>query len=155
MLISLSILLALYFSLMISYNPLLMSINILFSALIMTYLFSSIFSSWYAFMIFLIYVGGMMVMFTYFTAMTPNQAMNLMNNLKYILLFMSLILMLNFMFKFDPPSFFKMSFNSQGFYTASKVVPLMVLINLLLLTMILIVKIINLSKGPFRPFNYV
>nr|UZT67789.1 NADH dehydrogenase subunit 6 [Acanthobdella peledina] len=155
MLISLSILLALYFSLMISYNPLLMSINILFSALIMTYLFSSIFSSWYAFMIFLIYVGGMMVMFTYFTAMTPNQAMNLMNNLKYILLFMSLILMLNFMFKFDPPSFFKMSFNSQGFYTTSKVVPLMMLINLLLLTMILIVKIINLSKGPFRPFNYV
>nr|YP_010584274.1 NADH dehydrogenase subunit 6 [Paracanthobdella livanowi]UZT67763.1 NADH dehydrogenase subunit 6 [Paracanthobdella livanowi] len=152
---SVSILLALFFSLMVSYNPLLMSINILFSALIMTYLFSSIFSSWYAFMIFLIYIGGMMVMFTYFTAMSPNQNMNLTNNLKLIMLLLSLILISTFMLKFDPPSFFKLTFNSQGFYSASKVITLMMLINLLLLSMVLIVKIINLSKGPFRPFNYV
>nr|YP_009440567.1 NADH dehydrogenase subunit 6 [Erpobdella japonica]ATG87480.1 NADH dehydrogenase subunit 6 [Erpobdella japonica] len=138
---------------MIMNSPVLLLFNILMMALTISWLTGAMFSSWYSFLVFLIYIGGMMVMFSYFVALSPNQYLKINN---YINSFITSILFFPAQFnnnmkpyKFDSLYLYSPVYNWYQFYM------LMFMIILLLMMMLIVVKMINTSKGPLRPFMYV
>nr|AOR07211.1 NADH dehydrogenase subunit 6 [Enchytraeus cf. crypticus SL-2017] len=135
----------------LSMNPLSMGIIILMTSLMLTLIYSTMLTSWIAFLIFLIYIGGMLVMFAYFVALTPNQQMNLMTLVPLVLLFItSFTYMLTY--KMTPtmsPTNMKFMYT---FYLTNNVPLLLILALILLFTMIVVVKLVTNNKGPLRPF---
>nr|AOR07210.1 NADH dehydrogenase subunit 6 [Enchytraeus albidus] len=135
----------------LSMNPLSMGIIILMTSLMLTLIYSTMLTSWIAFLIFLIYIGGMLVMFAYFVALTPNQQMNLMTLVPLIFLFTVSFLFM-FMYKMTPTiSSLNMKF-MYTFYLTNNVPLLLILALILLFTMIVVVKLVTNNKGPLRPF---
>lgn len=64
---------ALTFSIYLASSPIVLGVNILMMALLLSCTFACLMRSWFAFLIFLIYVGGILVLFAYFLALGPNQ----------------------------------------------------------------------------------
>nr|YP_009131479.1 NADH dehydrogenase subunit 6 [Oasisia alvinae]AIL54839.1 NADH dehydrogenase subunit 6 [Oasisia alvinae] len=149
----LSFMATLTFSLMLSFNPVTQGTFILLIALTSTVMLL-LMSSWYAIILFLIYISGMLVMFAYFSATSQN------SKLEINFLFPSMILMfLMFMMIFilTPPhlnsNFFPSLVNSQSDLFISSNIPILIfLISTLFLALICIVKICLKDKGPLRPF---
>nr|AAF31690.1 NADH dehydrogenase subunit 6 [Helobdella robusta] len=54
-------------------SPIIMMFNILMLALLTAWTYALFLSSWYSFLIYLIYIGGMLIMFAYFVALSPNE----------------------------------------------------------------------------------
>nr|YP_010584287.1 NADH dehydrogenase subunit 6 [Baicaloclepsis echinulata]UZT67828.1 NADH dehydrogenase subunit 6 [Baicaloclepsis echinulata] len=153
--IMINMLMSSFLTMMILNNPLTMILNILLMALLTSWIYGFILSSWYSFLIFLIYVGGMLVMFAYFVALTPNQMLKiklyfLTFNMTFFLLMMPFILggktlvVKNFHY-----------FDSMELYSSLNLLLVFMIILLLLTIMLLVVKMINTSKGPLRPYLYV
>lgn len=71
-------------------NPFSIAITILLTALITSRLYAALHSSWLSFLLFLIYVGGILVIFSYFLAITPNQQK--FNNYSIFIPFISMLL---------------------------------------------------------------
>ncbi len=136
-------------------NPLSMGISILFMALTVATIFSYSMSSWIAFLIFLIYIGGMLVIFSYFVSLTPNQTTNIISII-IILISTYTILIIVFIFSniktLSPPIYHT---QANIFYLQSNTPSLIILALILLLTIIIIVKLTINTKGPLRPFKYV
>src|SRR6218665_841994 len=71
------------FTLYLASTPIILGANILIISLLLSAVFASFIRSRFAFLVFLIYVGGILVMFAYFLALTPNQQISYSNNFKY------------------------------------------------------------------------
>nr|YP_010614719.1 NADH dehydrogenase subunit 6 [Enchytraeus irregularis]WAS35294.1 NADH dehydrogenase subunit 6 [Enchytraeus irregularis] len=155
MMILTSMMITLASAMTLSMNPLSMGIIILMTSLILTLVYSTMMTSWIAFLIFLIYIGGMLVMFAYFVALTPNQQMNLMTLIPLMMLF-TVTFMYMTMSKMSPTmSTLNMKY-MYTFYLTNNVPLLLILALILLFTMIVVVKLVTNNKGPLRPFmNYV
>jgi len=54
-------------------SPIILGLWILLMSIIIAVLCGSLFFSWFGFIIFLIYIGGILVIFAYFVAIQPNQ----------------------------------------------------------------------------------
>nr|WLD05587.1 NADH dehydrogenase subunit 6 [Oasisia sp. n. MM-2023] len=149
----LSFMATLTFSLMLSFNPVTQGTFILLIALTSTVMLL-LMSSWYAIILFLIYISGMLVMFAYFSATSQN------SKLEINFLFPSMItmfLMFMMIFILTPPhlnsNFFPSLVNSQSDLFISSNIPILIfLISTLFLALICIVKICLKDKGPLRPF---
>nr|UAJ48160.1 NADH dehydrogenase subunit 6 [Metaphire posthuma] len=137
----------------LSTTPIMLGINILAMALLLSATLASSMSSWYAFLVFLIYVGGMLVMFAYFLALTPNQQMPATSNIVYLSMTVLTLTIVAFITdtKILVPQ--QMSQDSVYLYSMYTAPILIVLALILLLTMIIVVKLTSRSKGPLRPFN--
>nr|BDQ44491.1 NADH dehydrogenase subunit 6 [Manus koellikeri] len=137
----------------LSTTPIMLGINILIMALLLSATLASSMSSWYAFLVFLIYVGGMLVMFAYFLALSPNQQMPTKSNVIYI--GMTLIILTIVAIITDTKIFISQEMLQDNTYLYStSTAPILVLLALiLLLTMVIVVKLTNRSGGPLRPFN--
>nr|YP_010384448.1 NADH dehydrogenase subunit 6 [Amynthas seungpanensis]UGW52607.1 NADH dehydrogenase subunit 6 [Amynthas seungpanensis] len=139
----------------LSTTPIMLGINILAMALLLSATLASSMSSWYAFLVFLIYVGGMLVMFAYFLALSPNQQMPTTSNILYILLTLLTLSTVAIMTETKIPMPQEMNQGTTYLYSTNTA-PIVILLALVLfLTMVIVVKLTNLSKGPLRPFNYV
>lgn len=133
-------------------NPLIITLIIIFIALITASIFGITLSSWYAFLLFLIYVGGILVIFAYFTATSPNQ--QTMRNKK---VFKTLLVAIPITATF-------IILNNQVLITASKshqliriftshnIYTLIIITLVLLITIVIVVKLCSRSKGPLRTF---
>lgn len=154
-----SILLALAYTLPLILTPLTLGLWILFIALVTASLLTLLSSSWFGLMLFIIYIGGMLVIFSYFAAVAPNQKLNiLMLTILFISTFIILFFVTNLAPHYSkhkqivpsleiPPSFIYLFAPSQT--------PLIItLASLLLLALIFVVKITNRNEGPLRPFIY-
>nr|BCJ04111.1 NADH dehydrogenase subunit 6 [Metaphire hilgendorfi] len=139
----------------LSTTPIMLGINILIMALLLSVTLASSMSSWYAFLVFLIYVGGMLVMFAYFLALAPNQQMPTKSNVMYAL--MTLIILTTVAIITDTKIFISQEMNQDSAYLYSvSTSPILIMLSLtLFLTMVIVVKLTNRSGGPLRPFNYV
>lgn len=136
-------------------GPLSLGIWVLLLAFLVSSCVSFSFSSWFALILFLIYIGGMLVMFAYFTALIPNQPLQ-MFKIIFILGLTSLALILSIWpSKALNPSFYNS--NSSLPITSiisSSNIPIFLLIAIILFfILVAVVKVTNLSKGPLRPFN--
>nr|AVW86067.1 NADH dehydrogenase subunit 6 [Branchipolynoe pettiboneae] len=145
-------------SIIMASSPLSMGLWILLIALSASWLTSIIFNSWFAIIIFLIYIGGMLVMFAYFTALTPNQPLGMMTMWFSFLMAFIITMMLMCLSYSSLPMMFSISFNSMLPSITSMFLPKNTFLILLLATtlffiLVAVVKISLLSKGPLRPFK--
>nr|BDQ43776.1 NADH dehydrogenase subunit 6 [Duplodicodrilus acinctus] len=137
----------------LSTTPIMLGINILTMALLLSATLATSMSSWYAFLVFLIYVGGMLVMFAYFLALTPNQQMPVTSNIVYTLMTfttLTAVVMITQTKIFIP----QVTYQDSTYLYSMNAAPILILLALiLLLTMVIVVKLTGRSKGPLRPFN--
>jgi len=142
------------FTIFIALNPVSLGIIVLAIALLLAITFSYSISSWVAFLIFLIYIGGILVIFSYFVAIVPNQNLSIIHIILSIALsIISLtIITKSINIKLPIHTTFIKRFNS--LYTRSNIYTLILLASILLFTIIVVVKLTILTKGPLRPFIY-
>nr|YP_010492260.1 NADH dehydrogenase subunit 6 [Aporrectodea tuberculata]UWM94571.1 NADH dehydrogenase subunit 6 [Aporrectodea tuberculata]UWM94584.1 NADH dehydrogenase subunit 6 [Aporrectodea tuberculata]UWM94597.1 NADH dehydrogenase subunit 6 [Aporrectodea tuberculata]UWM94610.1 NADH dehydrogenase subunit 6 [Aporrectodea tuberculata] len=141
------------FTLYLASTPIILGMNILMMSLLLSAAFASFMSSWFAFLIFLIYVGGMLVMFAYFLALTPNQQMANSNNIMYSLISLLTLSILTYVTGIKVPTLSEFTQGNSTLYLMNTAPFLILLALILLLTMIIVVKLTLRSKGPLRPFN--
>nr|YP_010258380.1 NADH dehydrogenase subunit 6 [Tonoscolex birmanicus]AGW95953.1 NADH dehydrogenase subunit 6 [Tonoscolex birmanicus] len=139
--------------LFLSTTPIMLGINILALALTLSATLASSMSSWYAFLVFLIYIGGMLVMFAYFLALTPNQQMPTKSNMMYLIVTIMTTITVIAATNMKNPLPEEIHQGNLYLYSFSSCSMLMMLALILLLTMVIVVKLTTLSKGPLRPFN--
>nr|YP_009136888.1 NADH dehydrogenase subunit 6 [Goniada japonica]AKE32085.1 NADH dehydrogenase subunit 6 [Goniada japonica] len=138
-------------SMVLTFTPLTLGLWILTLAMLTAIMCATSVSSWFAFIMFLIYIGGMLVMFAYFVAIQPNQQLFII-----MPLFMLLLTIILF------PIYLNMSIHnhiqhmnwwiSTLFETIN--IPTLILLALILfLALISVVKITFMNRAPLRPFN--
>lgn len=145
--------LSLSITILTSISPFSMAITILLVALSVSGLYAILYSSWLAFLLFLIYVGGILVIFSYFLAIIPNQ--HQFNYYSTIIPLLSITIFILFSI-FIPdtwtssiPNYSSLTtiiFNSYNLST------LILLVLILLFTMIVVIKACKIEKGPLRSF---
>lgn len=141
------------FTLYLASTPIILGINILIMALLLSLVFASFIRSWFAFLIFLIYVGGILVIFAYFLALTPNQQIANSNNLVYALISLITFIVLTYVSNIIIPSISEMCQGNSALYIINAAPFLIILALILLITIIIVVKLTTRSKGPLRPFE--
>jgi NADH-ubiquinone oxidoreductase chain 6 len=151
-----SILLTAASSLIIATNPLTAGLTILIISLTVASSYAIIVSSWFAFLIFLIYVGGILVIFAYFTALSPNQTNISSYHLLLILLSLLIFLALPPILNFKPLITNFNSFHVEFLYFNINSPILVLAATILLFVIVIVVKISSVSSGPLRSFiSYV
>lgn len=155
-----SLLIALSLSLILTTSPLTMGLWVIIIALSTAWFIRIIFNSWFALITFLIYIGGILVIFRYFLALTPNIALNTRSLIRTFLLSWITILGLFLITpSFTPhhliPFLNLTSPPLTALYTQTNSIILLFLVATLFLIIVAVVKIINPSLGPLRPFIYV
>nr|YP_010713555.1 NADH dehydrogenase subunit 6 [Purpuradusta gracilis]WDA98687.1 NADH dehydrogenase subunit 6 [Purpuradusta gracilis] len=146
-------------------QPLSLGLVIMISTLLMCSLTGMMLSSWYGYILFLIYVGGLLVMFAYVAALSPN---TLFGSGLPLLGFLVLLVPLSVIFYFYPIKDFSMittlnnysefmylkSFGTE-LVSPNSVSILIGLGTILLLNLIVVVKICYYQHASLRPFNEV
>jgi len=146
--------LSLIFSLVLATSPLLLGLWILLISLSFTSLLRLVSASWLAIFLFLIYVGGLLVIFSYFVALVPNQILE-RNNILLILLitFTALIFIL-----IKTPILFPIEITTlpqtpiAALYYPTNIPILTFLAITLFFALVAVVKICAKSNAPLRPF---
>nr|AXF46527.1 NADH dehydrogenase subunit 6 [Penion cuvierianus] len=144
-------------------QPLSLGLVIMMSTLLMCFISAITLSSWYGYILFLIYVGGLLVMFAYVAALSPNV---LFGKGTPMLFFSILVFPLAVIFYFYPLIdlssidylyIFK-ELKSLKMYGIEMVSPQMIsiligLAIILLINLIVVVKICYYRHASLRPFN--
>nr|ATN41206.1 NADH dehydrogenase subunit 6 [Diptera sp. 74 LC-2017] len=169
----LSIIIALSFTLM--NHPLSMGIMLMIQTTVIA-LFTGLLtkSFWFSYSLFLIFLGGMLILFMYMTSIASNEMFKISFNMKvifnlsiFILMFFIFIFFLNSKMLFFNKIFnmeimnlseFKMLFFENNLtlnklYNFPMNIITILLINYLFLTLIATTKITNIFNGPLRPKN--
>nr|WPN89788.1 NADH dehydrogenase subunit 6 [Metallus sp.] len=124
---------------------------------------------WYAYILFLIMIGGMLILFIYVSSLSSNLKFTMINKKKILLMMIILFtliftIMLNTKFylmfnnelinmtnlEMENNFILKMSMNK--LYNKPTNWIMIMMINYLLLTLLIVVKIININMGPLRKF---
>jgi hypothetical protein len=148
-----SIIISLSINTLILITPLTLGINILLLSIITAFAFAFFNSSWIAFLIFLIYIRGTLVIFSYFVAITPNITISTTFQVPLIIIFP---IILTSIFYLTKPEIAHKSIILQinTFYSKFITPSLIIIAIILLFTIIVVVKISSSNKGPLRPFSY-
>nr|YP_133780.1 NADH dehydrogenase subunit 6 [Urechis caupo]AAT12189.1 NADH dehydrogenase subunit 6 [Urechis caupo] len=140
-------------SLFLATSPLTLGIWVLILALMIATTMALALSSWFGMITFLIYVGGMMVMFSYFAALSPNQQLNLGPMAKTTLA--TLLLLMTTLKFFAPPSLSPFSSTPKltFMYQPENLSLLIFFGSILFFALVAVVKISRRESGPLRPFK--
>jgi NADH:ubiquinone oxidoreductase subunit 6 (subunit J) len=151
----LRIIILLSFSIILAPNPITAALCLLAISILIATVFATSTSTWLAIIVFLVYVAGVLVIFAYFVAITPNQQIILSTN-PFILLTILLITFTYSITKIFNFTTVDKSIKIIFFYTDLNPVTLLFLAVILLLTIVIVVKVSSQSKGPLRSFiSYV
>lgn len=158
LLTSSAVLIALSLSLILASSPLAIGFWVLLIALACSFFSASIFNTWFALIIFLVYIGGILVIFAYFTALTPNQPLGLS-----IIILISSIAFITFILLIRADNRILSSLISLShvslinpitvIFTPYNSALLFLLATILFFILVAVVKITNITNGPLRPFN--
>nr|FAA04214.1 TPA: NADH dehydrogenase subunit 6 [Holtodrilus truncatus] len=152
MLIIISFIMSSFISIILANTPMMLIINIMISTLSITYFIYSIISPWYSFLLFLIYIGGMLTMFAYMVSLTPNIFIMIGTHLfSFMLIWLIIITKLMIQPSINLIST-NLNYQSTFLYTSNFTYPFLIMILILLIIMVVISKMIMVSKGPLRPF---
>nr|WAR69104.1 NADH dehydrogenase subunit 6 [Papilio helenus] len=156
-------------------HPLSMGLMILMQTLIICLLSGMLINSyWFSYILFLVFLGGLLVLFIYVSSVASNEMFNMnyfMKNTMFLLFLMSLILSLQYMYNLNWLNFsinyemknltnFFIFFNNENkinltkLYNKQTYFLMMMLIIYLFITLVAIVKITNIFFGPLRSTNY-
>nr|YP_009185941.1 NADH dehydrogenase subunit 6 [Rugilus geniculatus]ALO70863.1 NADH deshydrogenase subunit 6 [Rugilus geniculatus] len=115
---------------------------------------------WFSYIMFLIMIGGMLVLFIYMTSIASNELFKFSIKIMSYSLIMLFIIFINLIMKINLMEYFLMNFNLLDYisinfslnkfinYPSNYIMFLMIIY--LLITLIAVVKIINLNYGPLR-----
>nr|QJD26715.1 NADH dehydrogenase subunit 6 [Cymbiola nobilis] len=145
-------------------QPLSLGLVVMMSTLFMCMVSSMALSSWYAYILFLIYVGGLLVMFAYVAALSPNVLFGSGIPILIFCFFVGLLSIFMWLYPFIDLSFMDNMGNYSELMLAKTlgvemVSPHMIsiLIGLalvLLVNLIVVVKICYYQQASLRPFSY-
>nr|YP_010148837.1 NADH dehydrogenase subunit 6 [Unio elongatulus]QQV69741.1 NADH dehydrogenase subunit 6 [Unio elongatulus] len=141
-------------------HPLPLGIMILLLAFLNCALIATI-SPWYSYMLFFIFIGGMLVMFAYIASLSPNMTFSVNNPLMPIMLtitslfsFKNLKLTSNYQTNAELASSINDTTLTLSFlYTDNGVTSVILLACMLLFTLVASVKICKPKMGALRPFT--
>lgn len=141
------------FTLCLATNPLTLGLNILFIALFLTIVFATSIRNWFAFLIFLIYVRGILVIFAYFAAIAPNQVIPSASI--FMAWLVSFIIIFSLLILSSSPTLLPAYYSKimSKLYLSQSIPLLLMLATILLLIIIVVVKLTSRNKGPLRPFS--
>lgn len=122
---------------------------------------------WFSYILFLVIIGGILILFIYITSLASNELFNLNVNNFIITLFIFFLLITisyfydNFLFlikNFETNSINNLINNENAYnliklYNNPTINITLIVINYLLLTLIIVVKITDISYGPLRQKN--
>lgn len=141
----------------LSSSPVLLGIVTFTLAATISIIISTLTSSWFGLILFIIYISGILVIFAYFITISPNQQIStkviilrLFNRFILNFLFMSPLLKFSLILRFFNSSY---THTLSFLYFPSSFISLTFLASLLLLTLIFVVKITARSHGTLRPFS--
>nr|UGS80292.1 NADH dehydrogenase subunit 6 [Prolachesilla sp. GRAspLA] len=154
----------------LSKNPLSMGLILILQTISLSLMMELMQKSfWFLYILILIFIGGMLIMFIYMTSIFPNE--KFFFNQKYLfmmIMMISIIMIFMYMNNFfhmnfpimELSNFLQMKKNSSLLYTikifnSTTNMILIFLVLYLFYCMIIIIKIINIFKGPLRKMNYV
>ena len=132
-----------------SNNPINISLLIIFTAVLVSITLGLLRSSWYSIILFLIYVGGIIVMFSYFVRLSSNDPIILKTKLHFIILPFILVKRLNLQIRIQPLN----SIQILKLFHHINTIILFIIILILLIVMIVAVKIVKTNNGPLRGFS--
>ncbi len=138
-------------------SPIVVGLLLLLFATTTMGLLSILIQSWFTFIVFIVYVGGLLVIIAYFLALVPKQRHAFSPKTNYIKFLVPLALLL---FNLTPPThiytiIFHKPFieNITSFYLPSNLCTLIFIALLLFVTIVSVVKIVRRSAGPLRPYK--
>ena len=154
LLFSILIISATSFTLILANSPIILGLWILILALT-TAIFLNIFiTSWLGIFIFLIYVGGLLIMFSYFVALSPNQYMSLKYPLITLILSVIILAPLSSIPLKVNTIFWSTSPPAISALLSSSNIPIFCLLALaLFLALVSVVKIRGGTTSPLRPYK--
>nr|AHC94331.1 NADH dehydrogenase subunit 6 [Nerita fulgurans] len=158
-----SLLLALIFSMPMMMQPLSLGLCIMMISLFWCILLGLTYSSWFSYVLFLIYVGGLLVMFVYVAALAPNTLFSSLKSLSGIMAvsFVMLIALatltpkdLSFLYDVSSLDHFSESMKTGILMVSSSNISMLIGLGLILLMNLLaVVKVCYYQQGPLRPYN--
>ncbi|YP_009270982.1 NADH dehydrogenase subunit 6 (mitochondrion) [Agrilus planipennis] len=146
-------------------HPLSMGFNLLMQTIIVSVMTGMMnYNFWYSFILFLIMVGGMLILFIYMTSVASNEKFNL--SMKMISMIMIMVIMMMIAYQLIEPSIMTIETTTQltqhmktenqwmmsltKFLTYPQNLKLVMLMSYLFLTLIAVVKITMIKYGPLR-----
>ena len=139
-------------SLILILAPVSLGFWILTLALLISFIIGASSYSWFALIVFLIYIGGMLVIFAYFAALQPNQQITL----KWAPLVAPIALIILTKIDIGAILYFTSSAPKITFLFHIINIPMLTLLaSILFITLVAVVKIAINLKRPLRPFIYV
>nr|DAB41897.1 TPA_asm: NADH dehydrogenase subunit 6 [Uniomerus tetralasmus] len=147
-------------SMLLPMYPLSLGLMVLLLALITCALIATI-SPWYAYMLFFIFIGGMLVMFAYIASLTPNMTFSINNQLLPTMSTLTVFFMTKNL-SFTPnhknntelePGINDMTEALSFLYSPNGISAVILLACLLLFTMVASVKLCKPKMGALRPFH--
>lgn len=151
--ITLLTLTALRINLTLTSVPLTLGITIFIIALTSLILICIISTTWLALSFFLIYIGGILVLFAYFLAILPNQFLNRLYSIIFSLLALAVI-GINEHQLLHSPQWSYNQFSVHLILSNQNTVIVITLALSLLLVLIITVKLTIIKSGPLRPYSY-
>jgi len=142
--------LSLGITIIITNSPIILGLWILILSIIIAVLCRSLFFSWFGFIIFLIYIGGILVIFAYFVAIQPNQQFDISNPLYWFIL-TNINLPIN-MYSITADSFNIIRWWITSIFYISNISIIIILGFVLFLTMVSVVKLTVINIAPLRPY---
>nr|YP_010491879.1 NADH dehydrogenase subunit 6 [Blenina donans]UWM92665.1 NADH dehydrogenase subunit 6 [Blenina donans] len=156
-------------------NPLSMGLMILIQTLLVCLISGMMIKTyWFSYILFLTFLGGLLVLFIYVSSIASNEMFKTMFNMKIILLMMlTIMLMMQFIYMYNI-TWMNLSFNSDmnkfnelmlffnnenkinlnKLYNNQTFMIMMMLVIYLFITLIAVVKITNIFYGPLRSSSY-
>nr|YP_009753961.1 NADH dehydrogenase subunit 6 [Dicranocentrus wangi]QIT06442.1 NADH dehydrogenase subunit 6 [Dicranocentrus wangi] len=112
-------------------------------------------TSWFSYILFLIFLGGLMILFVYITSMASNEKfeMNFNETLalnKKMFLIVSLVITLLTFNKNYSTNNAPLTQHNMMIFSNSLIMPSILMMTYLLMTLIVAVKIVNMYEGPLR-----
>nr|YP_007624878.1 NADH dehydrogenase subunit 6 [Perinereis nuntia]AFU81099.1 NADH dehydrogenase subunit 6 [Perinereis nuntia] len=144
-----SIIVTLFISCLSAVSPINLGVLVLLVALSVAAALSLMSTGWFGLITFIIYVGGMLVMFAYFAALQPNQ---FITSWSWILIPSFLISIIFIMWSFSSMNWLPHSPNISQIYSVTNLILPILMALILFLALIMVVKTSRADEGPLRPF---
>ena len=147
---------SLIITIFIASSPVSIGLWIILITLSISILLSYITLSWLRILIFLIYIGGILVIFAYFSALIPNQQIIISSILSTLIINILIIRPLFFIFNNINILFINISSLAiiTSPYTKNSLFILILIIIILFIALVIVVKITTKINAPLRPFKY-
>nr|YP_009710469.1 NADH dehydrogenase subunit 6 [Pontia daplidice]QFZ96424.1 NADH dehydrogenase subunit 6 [Pontia daplidice] len=153
--------------------PLKMGLMILIQTLLLSLLLGIYINTyWFSYILFLVFLGGLLVLFIYVSSVASNEMMNFSLKMKMYLLFSIIMFILFSIFKMKNYYLFNNFINNEmnnfneyflffnenkislsKLYNSQTFLMIMMIIIYLFITLIAVIKITNIFFGPLRSFN--